>query len=99
MTVPALAQRRGVREAGTAPSVHRWRQDLIGWAFAAPFVILFGVFLAFPILAAFALSFTGFGLRDLSNPIGTTFVGLDNYANVIADTRFWSSLLNTAYFV
>jgi multiple sugar transport system permease protein len=99
MTVPALAQRRSVREAGTAPSAHRWRQDLTGWAFAAPFVILFGVFLAFPILASFALSFTSFGLRDLQNPIGTTFVGLDNYANVIADARFWSALLNTTYFV
>ena len=99
MTVPALAQRRGVREAGTAPSAHRWRQDLTGWAFAAPFVILFGIFLAFPILASFALSFTSFGLRDLQNPIGTNFVALDNYARVLADTRFWSALFNTAYFV
>jgi multiple sugar transport system permease protein len=99
VTVPALAQRRGVREAGTAPSAHPWRQDLTGWAFAAPFVILFGIFLAFPILASFALSFTSFGLRDLQNPIGSNFVGLDNYANVIGDTRFWTSLFNTAYFV
>jgi multiple sugar transport system permease protein len=99
VTVPALAQRRGVREAGTAPSAHRWRQDLTGWAFAAPFVILFGIFLAFPILASFALSFTSFGLRDLQNPIGSNFVGLDNYANVMGDTRFWTSLFNTAYFV
>jgi multiple sugar transport system permease protein len=99
MTVPALSQRRSVREAGTAASTHRWRQDLTGWAFAAPFVILFGVFLAFPILASFALSFTSFGLRDLQNPIGTNFVGLDNYADVIADSKFWRSLFNTAYFV
>ena len=99
MTVPALAQRRDAREAGTASSAHRWRQDLTGWAFAAPFVILFGIFLAFPILASFALSFTSFGLRDLQNPIGTNFVGLDNYARVFATPRFWTSLFNTAYFV
>ena len=99
MTVPALAQRRGVREAGTAASAHRWRQDLTGWAFAAPFVILFGIFLAFPILASLALSFTSFGLRDLQNPIGSNFVGLNNYVNVLSDTRFWTSLFNTAYFV
>jgi multiple sugar transport system permease protein len=99
MTVPALAQRRGVREAGTAPSAHRWRQDLTGWAFAAPFVILFGIFLAFPILASLALSFTSFGLRDLQNPIGSNFVGLNNYVNVLSDTRFWTSLFNTVYFV
>ena len=71
----------------------------IGWAFAAPFVILFLVFLAFPIGASFALSFTSFGLRDLQNPIGATFVGLDNYVALFADPMFWTSLFNTVYFV
>ena len=69
MTAPALVQ-RDVAEAGAppAPVRHGWREDLIGWAFAAPFVILFGIFLALPILAALALSFTSFGLRDLAEP-------------------------------
>lgn len=100
MTVPALAQ-RGVTDAGSAPapSARRWREDLVGWAFAAPFVILFGVFLAFPILASLALSFTSFGLRDLRNPIGTSFVGIQNYLDVFADPKFWTALGNTAYFV
>jgi multiple sugar transport system permease protein len=100
MTVPALAQRGVAREAApAASSTARWREDLIGWAFAAPFVILFGVFLALPILASFFLSFTSFGLRDLQNPIGTTFVGLKNYVDLLSDGRFWSALLNTVYFV
>jgi multiple sugar transport system permease protein/raffinose/stachyose/melibiose transport system permease protein len=75
------------------------RQDLIGWSFAAPFVILFGIFLALPILAAFALSFTSFGLRDLDNPIGTTVVGVKNYTDLFGDPKFWKSLGNTIYFV
>jgi multiple sugar transport system permease protein len=75
------------------------RQDLIGWSFAAPFVILFGIFLALPILAAFALSFTSFGLRDLDNPIGTTVVGAKNYTDLLGDPKFWKSLGNTIYFV
>ena len=62
-------------------------------------MILFGVFLALPILASFALSFTSFGLRDLENPIGTTFVGLENYTRPVRDPTFWKSLVNTAYFV
>lgn len=62
-------------------------------------MILFTVFLAFPILASFALSFTGFGLRDLANPVGATFVGLENYAALLSDDRFWKSLFNTFYFV
>jgi ABC-type sugar transport system permease subunit len=100
MTAPALVQRdvAGRKTAPVAPR-HGWRQDLIGWSFAAPFVILFGVFLALPILASFVLSFTSFGLRDLENPIGTTFVGVDNYVALLADPKFWKSLGNTAYFV
>ena len=98
MTVPALAQRRA---AAAAPSASRrpWRDDLIGWAFAAPFVILFGVFLAFPILASFLLSFTSFGLRDIANPVGTSVIGLKNYVDLFADPKFWKALFNTFYFV
>jgi multiple sugar transport system permease protein len=100
VTVPALAQRGVTREAVTAASpTARWREDLVGWAFAAPFVILFGIFLALPIVASFALSFTSFGLRDLQNPIGTTFVGLKNYLDLLSDTKFWAALGNTVYFV
>jgi ABC-type sugar transport system permease subunit len=100
MTAPAMAQREIVGRGSASPASRRgWRQDLIGWAFAAPFVILFGVFLALPILAAFVLSFTSFGLRDLQNPIGASFVGLDNYGNLLSDAKFWKSLANTVYFV
>jgi ABC-type sugar transport system permease subunit len=99
VTVPALAQRRTTAEATSVASARRWREDLTGWAFAAPFVILFGIFLAFPILASFLLSFTSFGLRDLANPIGATFVGLKNYIDLLGDAKFWTSLFNTFYFV
>ena len=99
MTVPALAQRGVTAEATRVASGRRWKEDLTGWAFAAPFMIVFVVFLAFPILASFALSFTSFGLRDLGNPIGTTFVGLKNYLDLFSDSKFWTALFNTFYFV
>lgn len=76
-----------------------WRQDLTGWAFAAPFVVLFGTFMAFPILAALILSFTSFGLANLQNPLGASFVGAENYVDLFADEKFWKSLGNTVYFV
>jgi multiple sugar transport system permease protein len=100
MTAPALVRRdvAGQKAAPVAPR-HGWRQDLIGWSFAAPFVILFGIFLALPIIAAFALSFTRFGLADLENPIGTTVVGFQNYLDLVSDGKFWKSLGNTVYFV
>ena len=100
MTAPALV-RRNVANKAPAPAArgHGWRQDLIGWSFAAPFVILFGIFLALPILAALVLSFTSFGLRDLQNPIGASFVGVDNYVRLLSDAKFWKALFNTFYFV
>jgi multiple sugar transport system permease protein len=98
VTAPALVRRK---VGGVTPvaSRHGWRQDLVGWSFAAPFVILFGTFLALPILAALVMSFTSFGLRDLQNPIGTTAVGLQNYVDLLSDAKFWKALGNTAYFV
>ena len=98
MTIPALAQRRAA-EAAPPASGRSWRDDLTGWAFAAPFVILFGIFLAFPILASFFLSFTSFGLKDLANPVGSTVVGLKNYVDLFGDPTFWTALFNTFYFV
>ena len=99
MTVPALAQRQATTEATRVASGRRWKEDLTGWAFAAPFVILFGIFLAFPILASFLLSFTSFGLRDIANPVGTSVIGIKNYVDLLADPKFWKALFNTFYFV
>jgi len=62
-------------------------------------VILFVVFLAFPILASFLLSFTSFGLRDIANPVGTSVIGIKNYVDLFADPKFWKALFNTFYFV
>lgn len=101
----AIGPQRTTRRAGAAPASPparrpgRWRQDLTGWAFALPFVVIFAIFLAGPVVASMVLSFTSFGLRDLRNPIGTDVVGLANYAALLKDARFWTSLLNTAYFV
>ena len=62
-------------------------------------MLVFCVFLAGPVVASLVLSFTDFGLRDLRNPLGTDFVGLDNYLALLDDAKFWTALLNTAYFV
>jgi multiple sugar transport system permease protein len=75
------------------------RENLTGWAFALPFAAIFIVFMAGPIVASLAMSFTDFGLRDLRNPLGTTFVGLDNYVKLLSDTKFLAAIFNTAYFV
>jgi multiple sugar transport system permease protein len=75
------------------------RQNAAGWLFSAPFVIIFAVFLALPIIASLALSFTSFGLRDLRNPIGASFVGVENYVALFSDESFWRAASNTAVYV
>ena len=92
--------RAGAKPAtGSAPAHGKLREQLIGWAFALPFVLVFMVFLAGPIAASMVLSLTDFGLRDLRNPLGTDFVGLDNYSALLSDPKFRAAIFNTAYFV
>jgi multiple sugar transport system permease protein len=93
-TAPVTA---GVRPG--APVGARLRPHLTGWAFALPFVSLFLVFWALPIVAAFVLSLTDFGISNLRDPFSASFAGLDNYSKLIHDELFWKSARNTAYFV
>ena len=62
-------------------------------------MILFLVFMAGPILASLAMSFTDLTTRDLRSPFNVNIVGLDNYVRLFQDERFVHSLLNTGVFV
>jgi ABC-type sugar transport system permease subunit len=75
------------------------RQNVAGWVFALPFVVLFGVFMAGPIVASLLLSLTDFRLRDVESPLGAEFAGLQNYTDILGDERFRKAAFNTAYFV
>jgi hypothetical protein len=58
-----------------------------------PFFLIYLVFLVYPVLAAFRLSFyesSGFG--------GDTFTGLDNYARLVQDSRYLEALKNTTLY-
>jgi len=72
---------------------------LTGWAFSLPFVAIFVVFLALPILASFVLSFTSFGLVNLRDWFSADFVGIDNYTQLFDDDKFLKAARNTAVFV
>nr|WP_311380844.1 sugar ABC transporter permease [Arthrobacter sp. ISL-28] len=83
----------------TGSSYRRRRQALIAWAFALPFVALFGVFMLVPLISSFAMSFTDFTSRDVQNPLSVGFVGLEQYSRLFANPQFLRSMLNTGYFV
>jgi multiple sugar transport system permease protein len=62
--------------------------------FLAPAAIVLGAVALFPALSVLWLS-----LEQRSPLLGAArFVGLDNYARLLGDARFWNALWNTAYF-
>jgi multiple sugar transport system permease protein len=81
------------------PGQKGWKQALVGWSFALPFILLFVVFLAGPIVVAFFTSLTDMRVTDLRNPLGVNIVGLSNYADVFSDPTFRKAAVNTVVFV
>lgn len=75
------------------------RASLAGWIFAAPALVVLGVFFALPVLAALALSLTDFDLYALADRRNLRFVAFDNYVDLLQTPMFWKSLWNTTYFV
>ena len=72
---------------------------LAGWAFAGPALAVIALFFVIPVLAALALSLTDFDIYALADRDNLRFVGLGNYAQLLADPLFWKALGNTFYFV
>jgi ABC-type sugar transport system permease subunit len=91
------------RMARQAPSRRRrggkQTQNLAGWLFSSPWLIIFVLFMLGPILISLLMSFTSFGLFNLQNPLNTPFIGFSNYIQLFSDATFWQALSNTAYFV
>jgi len=75
------------------------RAGFAGWAFAAPALLIIGVFFFLPVLGAFAVSLTDFDLYALADLRNLRFVGLGNYLELLHSRDFWRALGNTCYFV
>src|SRR5205807_8374465 len=91
LTAPPPARSRG-------GSTTRHRTTPAGYVFAAPYLLIFTAFMAVPILASFVMSFTSFGLADLADPFGASFVGLANYAKLFQDDTFRGAAVNTVLY-
>ena len=64
---------------------NRW-----GYAFVAPFVIVFAIFSIYPVLRTLYLSFTDLKILGKGN-----WIWFDNYKRVLTDKFFWRALGNT----
>ncbi len=80
--------------ATVAPIRRRRRDHAAGYAFMAPFLILFVLFLVWPVVHGIYLSLTDQSLTGN----GGAFIGLANYVEAFADGQMWQSLLNTVWF-
>jgi ABC-type sugar transport system permease subunit len=60
--------------------------------FASPALFLIVAFVIFPLLYSFYLTFQNY---DLAIGPPADFVGLENYEEMLGDTRFWRSWVNT----
>lgn len=80
-----------IRAFGTFWS--RNQRKISPYLFVAPFFVLFAIFLAYPVIYSFVLSFyqaRGLGAR--------TFIGLENYRELFVDPRFRKAVFNTTYY-
>ena len=70
----------------------KWRltgEDMWGYAFIAVAMIVFCVFTVYPVISAFFTSFEKY------KPLGSTFVGLENYKTTFSSSLFYKSIWNT----
>lgn len=66
-------------------------------AFIGPSIILLLIFMLIPILVSLTLSFTDFNVFAIYDWSNASFIGFENYNNLMKDPLFWKALLNTLY--
>ncbi|QOV18519.1 sugar ABC transporter permease [Blautia liquoris] len=74
---------------------YRKKSMLAGYAFAAPGMIFAVLYMGYPLLRSFYLSFTNYNFAFDSQP---ALCGLENYINMFKDSYFLDSFRNTAVF-
>ncbi|MET9425289.1 sugar ABC transporter permease [Streptomyces sp. NPDC006540] len=98
MTTTTAAPPSPVTKGAAAPgrpvrSVHRkWTEH--GLVFVAPFLLVYAMFLIWPLLSGLGMSMTSENITGTGGEI----VGFANYAEALADPDVWSSLWNTVWF-
>src|SRR6266511_5294355 len=73
----------------------RFLRDTKAWIFVGPFLAVFAFTFLAPIAYAIYLSL----FREQAFFGGNVFVGLDNYADVVRDAKFWEASLRVLLFL
>ena len=95
-SVSGVAIQAPARASAASESARRRarRRNLTGYLFIAPWLFGFFAFTFIPISASAVLAFTNFNV--LSPNI--SFVGLNNFATMLGDQRFWRAVRATFFF-
>lgn len=67
-----------------------------GLLFAAPYLVIFSIFLLYPLVLGFYMSLFEW---NVFAPSQSEFIGLENYVRMMNDPVFWSAVRATVYFV
>lgn len=89
----ALTQTPPAPETLTAPRTVRLKKTLGPYGFLLPKLLVFVVFMLYPLARAVALTFQGGAILQ-----GLHWVGLRNYRKIIHDELFWTGLKNSFYY-
>ncbi len=101
MTAAETSTKRTDKRAGRSARPHHPRylanERRLAWLLIVPsFVVVFALILL-PMVRAFWMSLHRI---DLKRPaLGTPFIGLGNYINIVQDGYFWASMGRTMYFM
>ena len=71
----------------------RMRETLVSYAFLAPALFFFCIFVLLPMIMGVVTSLFRYNMK------GMTFIGLDNYVNMFKDEVWQKSLVNTLILV
>ncbi|MFC3505117.1 carbohydrate ABC transporter permease [Micromonospora krabiensis] len=101
VTAPATARGDAPRRRGRGT---RGNENLAGWLFVAPVIVILGLFLLLPILMALWVSLTDWNGQGSPFTSKVPFVGADNYTRLFTedglDRRdFMTSIRNNMYYV
>jgi multiple sugar transport system permease protein len=72
------------------------RDNIQAYLFLAPFMVVYIIFIIYPVIQAAYMSFFKW---DLLAPHLNKFIGLRNYTSMFSDSIFWTSFSNTLEFV
>jgi putative chitobiose transport system permease protein len=67
---------------------------VVGWLFVLPTVLIFGIFVLFPIFLSVPLAFFNISLQ-----LEPTFVGLTHFRRLAGDANFWNAMKNSLLYL